>query len=100
MGLIPLQNTHLAISLSGNERGFYFISGKVQKISQSRTSIWVNLENNIALRIVNEDINNFNKKDLMSLTGKTVEANGWLYKRNKQLRMRLRHKLDLKILDE
>ncbi|NOG61483.1 MAG: thermonuclease family protein [Proteobacteria bacterium] len=87
------------LSLSGSEKGFYFIFGKVERVTESRSSIWVNLENNVALRIHKDDLNFFNKNDLMSLEGKTIEANGWLYKRNKQSRMRIRHELDLKLLN-
>jgi endonuclease YncB( thermonuclease family) len=90
--------THPVSSLTGNERGFYFISGKLEKITESRSSLWLNLHNNVALRIHKDDLNYFNKNDLMSLQGKVIEASGWLYKRNKQLRMRIRHKLDLKAL--
>ena len=82
--------------LKGTEKGFRFIYGIVERITESRSSIWINLQNNVALRIHKDDLNYFNKNDLMSLQGKTIEANGWLYKRNKQLRMRVRHELDLK----
>lgn len=81
--------------LAGNEKGFYFISGKVKRVSESRSALWINLENNVALRIVKEDLANFNKDRLLSLVGKTIEASGWLYKRKGQLRMRIRHPLDL-----
>jgi endonuclease YncB( thermonuclease family) len=91
--------THSVHSLSGSEKGFYFISGKVMHVSESRSSIWINLENNVALRVHRDDLNYFNKNDLMSLKGKTIEASGWLYHRNKQLRMRIRHELDLHILN-
>ena len=91
--------THSVLSLSGTEKGFYFISGKVSRVTESRSALWINLENNIALRIQKDDLDNFNKNDLMSLRGKTIEAAGWLYHRNKQHRMRIRHRLDLNILN-
>ncbi len=92
--------TQAVISLSGSEKGFYTISGKVTQVTESRSSIWVNLKNNVALRIHKDDLNYFNKSDLMSLSGAMIEASGWLYKRNNQLRMRIRHKLDIKQLNE
>ena len=88
--------THDVLSLKGSEKGFHIISGKVERVSESRSAMWINLQNNVALRIHKDDLNYFNKNDLMSLQGKTIEASGWLYKRNKQLRMRIRHNLDLK----
>ncbi len=91
--------TRNVLRLKGNEKGFHFISGKVERVTESRSSIWLNLQNNVALRVHKDDLKSFNKSDLMSLQGKTIEANGWLYKRNKQLRMRIRHKLDIKIIN-
>jgi micrococcal nuclease len=95
---LPQYQTRHVNNLIGSEKGFHIISGKVERITESRSSIWLNLQNNVALRIHKDDLNYFNKNDLISLQGKTVEANGWLYKRNKQLRMRIRHKLDLRII--
>lgn len=86
-------------SLSDSDKGYYFIFGKVLKVNESRSSIWLNLENNVALRIHKDDLNYFNKNDLMNLRGKNIEANGWLYKNKNQLRMRIKHKLDLTILN-
>lgn len=83
-------------NLKGTEKGFHIISGKVEQVTESRSSIWINLQNNVALRIHKDDLDYFNKNDLMSLQNKTIEASGWLYKRNKQLRMRIRHGLDIK----
>lgn len=91
--------TQNVMNLKGSENGFHIISGKVERITESRSSIWLNLQNNVALRVHKDDLNYFNKNDLMSLQGKTIETIGWLYKRNKQLRMRIRHKLDLRIIN-
>ncbi len=101
LGLWAIQRfqTKRVTSLSTSDKGFYFISGKVLNVNESHSSIWINLENNVALRIHKDDLNYFNKNDLMSLRGKIVEASGWLYKSNKQLRMRIRHKLDLNIIN-
>ena len=85
-------------TLNDSDRGFRLILGKVERVTESRSSIWLNLQNNVALKIHKDDLINFDKNDLMSLSGKTIEASGWLYKRNKQLRMRLRHRLDLNII--
>lgn len=91
-------STHSVKTLSSKEQGFYFISGKVRRVTTSRSSVWINLENNVALRVKNDDLRYFKNADLPSLEGKTIEANGWLYRQKGQLRMRLRHKLDLNIL--
>jgi endonuclease YncB( thermonuclease family) len=90
--------THAVASLSGNETGFYFISGNVRRVTKSRSSIWINLNNDVALRITKNDLSYFNETELHSLQGETIEASGWLYKQKGQLRMRLRHSLDLNIV--
>jgi len=95
---LPRYKLHAVNGLSGKEKGFYFISGKVTRVTKSRSSVWINLENNIALRVKNVDLSYFNNAELLSLAGKTIEANGWLYKHKGQLRMQLRHKLDLNIV--
>ena len=82
-------------SLSSSDSGFNFIQGKVMRISDSRSSIWINLKNNVALRIDREDLPYFDIEELFKLAGNTLEANGWLYKRNRQLRMRIRHPQDI-----
>lgn len=84
--------------LTGGERGYYIIQGRVQRVGESRSAVWLNLENNVALRIVREDLNYFNQAQLQQYAGQRLEARGWLYKRNDQLRMRIRHSNDLSII--
>ena len=96
---LPRYKTHSVKSLSGNEKGFYFISGKVRHVSTSKSSVWINLDNNVALRIKNADLSYFNQSELLSLESKIIEASGWLYKHKGQIRIRLRHNLDLKIVN-
>lgn len=83
--------------LSGDEKGFTVINGKVIRISESKTSLWINLENNFALRIIKNDLHYFNKISLFELKNKIIEAHGRIYKRKGQLRMQIRHPLDFSI---
>ncbi len=89
---VPVQH------LTNKSRGFRIIQGKVISVSKSRSSTWINLENNVAIRLVNEDLPFFTELDINQLVNTTIEARGWLYRRNKQLRMRLRHPLDIAII--
>lgn len=86
-------------SLGGDERGFHILRGKVRYLSDSRSAIWINLENNVALRVTRPDLPYFPDNYFNRLTGQTVEARGWLYERNDQLRMRLRFPFDLSIIE-
>lgn len=89
--------THDVTRLKGNEKGFYFITGKVERVTDHHSSIWINLGNRIDLRINRDDLRYFDQSLLKTLQGKTVEANGWLYQRKGKLHMRLRHHLDLSV---
>lgn len=86
-------------SLGGDERGFHILRGKVRYLSDSRSAVWINLENNVALRITRPDLPYFPDDFFNRLPGQTVEVRGWLYERNDQLRMRLRFPLDLSIIE-
>lgn len=86
-------------SLGGDERGFHILRGKVRYLSDSRSAVWINLENNVALRITRPDLPYFPDDFFNRLPGQNVEARGWLYERNDQLRMRLRFPLDLSIIE-
>lgn len=84
--------------LSGMERGYRIIEGPIVAIGKSRSSIWLKLENNFAIRIRRGDLEYFHGLQFSNLKGMRIQARGLLYKRNKQLRLRLRHKVDLRIL--
>lgn len=88
-----------AASLTGRERGYHIISGTVQRVGRSRSSIWLDLTPSVALRIVRNDLALFDGSDFDDWVGHRLEAHGYLYQRNNQLRMRIRHPADLRILD-
>ena len=87
-------------TLQPQERGYRIVRGTVTRIGDSRTSVWLNLGDGFALRIVKSDIAFFSGLDISSLHGNTVQASGELYVRNGQLRMRIRHPADLLVLTE
>ena len=85
--------------LSGHERGYYIVTGKVQRIGHSRCCIWLNLTPDVALRIERTYLDLFSGSHLNGIEGREVEARGYLYKRNDQLRMSIRHPADLVIMN-
>lgn len=85
-------------ALTGTERGYHIIQGKITHIGDSRTSIWLDMGRKLGLRIIKNDLKYFAKLDINTLAGKTVEARGMLYRRNGQLRIRIRHPADIHIL--
>lgn len=84
-------------SLNGSEKGFFFITGRVNRISNSQSAVWLNLNNNVAIKISRNDLRYFNSTQLGSLKDEVIEVSGWLYSHKGQLRMRLRHPLDLNL---
>ena len=94
---LPQYQVIVAGKLQNHDRGYRRVFGKVTRIGQGRTSLWINLSNEFAIRIVRSDIEHFKGLDLDSLAGKYIEVKGIIYQRSKQLRMRIRHPLDLQI---
>lgn len=85
-------------SLAGTERGYRIITGTVSRVGDSRTSIWINLGRGVALRILKTDLDYFPDIEISGLRGNTVEASGMIYRRNNELRMRVRHAADIRII--
>lgn len=88
-----------AADLPPRARGYHIVRGTVTRIGDSRSSVWVNLGRGFALRILRGDLEWFGDIPLHDgLEGRRVEAQGLIYRRNNQLRMRLHHQADLYIL--
>ncbi len=77
--------------------GFGRISGTVSRISHSKSSVWINFQRPFAIRIERADLDYFVGLDLTSLIGRMLVAQGWVYHRNGQARMKLRHPSQLTI---
>ena len=83
--------------LEGTERGYHLLSGTVSRVSESRSSLWITLDGSLAVRIRRPDLRYFDGMQLHGLSGVQVRVQGWLYRRNNELRMQLRHPVDLEI---
>jgi len=83
---------------SNNTRGYRVIIGKVEHIGESRSSIWINLTGNIALRIKREDLSHFRGLELLNLESKMIQARGWIYRNNNEFRIRIRHGSDIMLV--
>lgn len=77
--------------------GFTLLEGKVEEVDESRKSLWLELEGNVALRIPKRDLHYFSSYDPRGLADKTVEARGWLTFHKGKWRMSVRHPNALKI---
>ena len=77
--------------LTSDMRGFMIIRGRVDKVSRTTKSLWLDLGSKLSLRIATQDWHYFDTAAINNLTGKTITARGWLYSYRNRLRMRLRH---------
>lgn len=83
----------------GRAEGYRLVQGEVLRVGQSRSSVWLNLEGDVALRIPREDLKNFTGFDPRELAGRRVLAKGWLHLRKGELRMTVRHPAAMEITD-
>ncbi|HEY7841733.1 MAG TPA: thermonuclease family protein [Gammaproteobacteria bacterium] len=92
---MPQYRPTVARTLPDSARGYHVVHGSVSRRAESATSLWLELDGRIALRIERGDLTYFRGFDLVDVTGATLEARGMIYRRNGQLRMRIRHPADL-----
>lgn len=80
-----------AASLHGDERGFHLLRGRIVHVGRSRSGLWLDLDGGVAIRITWRDWAAFDLSKPESLQGRRLEFRGWLYLKNGELRVRVRH---------
>ena len=88
-------------SLNKSTRGFHLVKGTVDRIGESRSSFWLNLNSKsgvkFALRILKKDISYFNKLNPKNLINQQLSARGWIYEVKGEQRMTIHHPASLQI---
>lgn len=80
--------------------GFRLLKGRVQRVGQSKKSIWLNLSPHTALRIAREDLKYFTTYKPETLRGRTLIARGWISQyKNGEFVMRVYHPYALEIVN-
>ena len=99
-GLWNLQQyTPLASTvLDKNIRGYHVITGRVERIGESRSSIWINLAGKVALRIKRKDLVYFDESKLQDLKGKMIQVRCWVTIKDKEFRINIRHRSDMMLI--
>ena len=95
---LPTHQARPADQLTLRDEGFHVVRGRVTHISQSASAVWINLGGHFALRIERADLPHFQGLNFERLAGGDIEVHGWVYARNGQLRMPLRHPAALRTL--
>jgi micrococcal nuclease len=80
-----------AASLQGDERGFHLLQGRIVRVGRSRSALWLNLDGGLAIRITWREWAGFSLPKPESLQGRRLEFRGWLYRKNDEQRVRVRH---------
>lgn len=91
----PVEAATLALST----QGFHQVTGTVERIGESHSSLWLNLSHNFAVRIPKKDLIYFTTYQPASLLHKRIIASSWIYKHNNEQRMSIRHPASLQILN-
>lgn len=90
-------------SLNKSARGFHRITGTVDRIGESRSSFWLNLNSKsgvkFALRILKKDLSYFNRNQPKDLINKQLTARGWVYNIKGEQRMTVHHPAALQIIN-
>ena len=88
-------------SLNKSARGFHLVKGTVDRIGESRSSFWLNLNSKsgatFALRILKKDISYFNQLHPKDLLNRQLTARGWIYEIKGEQRMTIHHSASLQI---
>ena len=85
-------------ALSAVHPGYRIVIGTITRVGENKSAIWLNLENNMTIRIARDDLKYFDSFHLNHLEGKQLAVRGWLYFQNGEYRMRIRHPVDIDIL--
>lgn len=64
--------------------GFTLVRGEVVRIERNRGGIWLEMGGSLVLRVHEELFDSFDMRQLQDLSGRTVEARGWVVDRAKR----------------
>ncbi len=92
---LPGFRTTAAINITPGTGGYRIITGKVVSVSQSKKSIWLNLDGPVAIRIARSDLRYFNEPRLLNSRGNRVTVRGWTQPYRNKAVLRLRHPIFL-----
>jgi micrococcal nuclease len=86
-----------AARLKAADRAFHLVSGRITRIGTSRASVWLDLDDRLAVRIARSDLHYFQDLDLDGLKGRTVVVRGWVFPYRGRPMMQIRFPYALEI---
>jgi len=88
-----------ASTLSKSNLGFQQVIGRVQRIGESSSSFWLNLDTKFALKVQKKYLVQFSTYRPNELLNKKLIARGWIYYRNNEYRMSIKHPASIQLLN-
>ena len=85
-----------ARDLDRRHAGFMRVSGEVSRVAASRMAIWLEIDQNLSLRLDKRDLPHFSGIDLDALEGQMLTVRGWLIYRGGQSSRYPAHKMSLR----
>jgi endonuclease YncB( thermonuclease family) len=93
------------LQLPREVRGFRVVSGRVERVGESKRSVWLDFERRpgvgpregLAVRIARKDLADFPDWRPQSLRGKTLTVRGWIYAYKRQQVIRVRHPASMEV---
>ncbi|QYZ66110.1 MAG: thermonuclease family protein [Gammaproteobacteria bacterium (ex Lamellibrachia satsuma)] len=85
-----------AAGLARSVEGFRLLRGRIEKLQQSRRSLWLNIAG-VKLRIDRSDLDHFTDWQPQDLVGQDVETRGWIRRYKGSQRIRVRHPSAIKV---
>jgi len=80
-----------AASITAHDTGFRFVQGRVQRIGESRKTIYLDLSATLSVMIAHDDWRRYFSGRPDDYLHKTVELRGWISAHNGKLRIRVHH---------
>ena len=97
----PFSRAINVTSLNKSSRGFHRVKGLVDRVGESHSSFWLNLNSKqgvkFALRILKKDLPYFTEIYPKDLINKKVTARGWIYEVKNAQRMTIHHPASLEL---
>ena len=78
-------------ALSKRDTGFHIVRGRVSAVRRHRKNIFLDLENNLTLRVAAHDFKYFDADFFRRLRGANIVVRGWIHQYKNELQMNLRH---------
>ena len=85
-----------ASDLDKRHRGFMRVTGEVSRVDVRRKVIWLEIDQNLSLRLDKRDLSYFSDLDVESLVGQMLTVRGWLIYRGGQKSRYPAHKMSLR----